>query len=111
MAQDLPEGYIRDITLLLINWPEYCNKMQIEPGDPKVAMATETEVPSLFLHGELDTVTPLRDVISQKQYFKNNRLDIYNLSHDILSSDECAENVAAKFIDDNTIDQKSLNCD
>lgn len=111
MAQDLPEGYIRDVTLLFIDWPDYCNKMQIEPGDPKVAIATKTEIPSLFLHGKLDTVTPLRDVISQKQNFKNSRLVTYNLSHDILSSDECAENVAAKFIDDNTIDQKSLNCD
>ena len=111
LAQDLPAGYIRDMALLAIDWPDYCNEMQIEPGDPKVAVATRTDIPSLFLHGELDTVTPLRDVISQKQNFKNSRLITYNLSHSILSSDECAEIVAAKFIDDNTTDQKTLSCD
>lgn len=109
-AQDLPEGYIRDVSLLLIDWPDYCNKLQIGPANPKVAMATKTEVPSLFLHGELDTVTPLRDVISQKKNFKNSRLVTYNLSHGILSSDECAEIVASKFVNDYTIDQTSLDC-
>ena len=66
LALELPEGYIRDTTLLTLNCPDHCTKMQIEPGVPRVARIRPNEIPTLFLHGELDTITPLTDVLTQK---------------------------------------------
>lgn len=110
LANELPEGYIRDTTLLALDWPDYCDKMQIRPGDPKIAKARSTEVPTLFLHGVLDTITPLSDVVEQKPHFTRSQLVTYNVSHSVLSTDECAEFVAGKFIDNTTIDREQLTC-
>lgn len=109
-ADKLPEGYIRNTALLSIDLPDYCNEMLIEAGDPIVSMVTKTDIPSLFLHGELDTITPLSDVVEQRKSFTKSRLVTYDLSHDVISSDECAEVVAAKFIDNTETEQAKLDC-
>ncbi len=109
-ADKLPEGYIRDTALLSIDLLDYCNEMLIEASDPVVSMATKTDIPSLFLHGELDTITPLSDVIEQRKSFTKSRIVTYKVSHDVISSDECAEVVAAKFIANTEIDQIKLDC-
>lgn len=111
LADELPEGYIRSMAILAIDWPDYCDRMEIEPGNPELAEATKTNIPSLFLHGELDTITPLSDVISQKSDFKNSQIVTFNLSHDILSSSECAEYIAAEFVDDNMTDVEKISCE
>ena len=110
LAHELPEGYIRDTTLLALNWPDYCTKMQVAPGNPSVARIRPNKIPTLFLHGELDTITPLTDVLTQKSNFKHSQLSTYNVSHSVLSADECAEYVAAKFIENTDIGQNNLNC-
>jgi pimeloyl-ACP methyl ester carboxylesterase len=109
-ADKLPKGYIRNTALLSIDFPDYCNEMLIEAGDPVVSMATKTDIPSLFLHGELDTITPLSDVIEQRKTFTKSRIVTYKSSHDVISSDECAEVVAAKFISNTKIDRIKLDC-
>ncbi len=109
-ADKLPKGYIRDTALLSIDLPDYCNEMLIGASDPVVSMATETDIPSLFLHGELDTITPLSDVIEQQKSFTKSRIVTYESSHDVISSDECAEVVAAKFIANTEIDRIKLDC-
>ncbi len=109
-ANKLPKGYIRDTALLSIDLPDYCNEMLIEAGDPIVSIATKTDIPSLFLHGELDTITPLSDVIEQQKSFTKSRIITYKLSHDVISADECAEVVAAKFIGNTEIDRVKLDC-
>jgi hypothetical protein len=68
------------------------------------------DIPSLFLHGELDTITSLIDVVEQRKSFTKGRIVTCKLSHDVISSDECAEIVAAKFISNNKIDRIKLNC-
>jgi pimeloyl-ACP methyl ester carboxylesterase len=109
-ADKLPEGYIRNTALLSIDLPDYCNGVLIEASDPVVSMATKTDIPTLFLHGELDTITPLSDVIEQRKSFTNSRVVTYKSSHDVISSDECAEIVAAKFISNTDIDREKLDC-
>lgn len=98
LAGKLPEGYIRSTTLLALEQPDYCDEIQIESVDPIVSMPTRTDIPVLFLHGELDSITLLSNVIKQKKAFINSTLIRYQLSHDILGSSECAEIAAAKFI-------------
>jgi pimeloyl-ACP methyl ester carboxylesterase len=97
-ADKLPKGYIRNTVLLSIDFPDYCNEMLIGAGDPVVSMATKTDIPTLFLHGELDTITPLSDVIEQRKLFTKNCLITHKLSHDVLSNNKYAERTAAKFI-------------
>ncbi|MBL4827393.1 MAG: alpha/beta fold hydrolase [Spongiibacteraceae bacterium] len=109
MTGKLPEGYIRDTALLSLDFPDYCQEMQIGAGNPVIAAATQTDIPALFLHGELDTITPLSDVIEQRKLFSKSRLITYELSHDVLSGAECAEVVAAQFIDDTEADILSCN--
>lgn len=106
----LPAGHIRDIAELLIDWPDYCAVMQVESGPLKMAEKTQTNIPTLFLHGEFDTVTRLADVKSQLSGFNNARLKTYRSSHAVLGSEECAEFVAAKFVANNRIKQNELTC-
>lgn len=106
----LPEGHIRDQAELFLDWPDYCSAMQVEPGPVKMAAKTQTDIPTLFLHGEFDTVTRLADVKSQLNGFNNARLKIYPSSHAVLGSDECAEFVAAKFVANYRIKQGELTC-
>jgi pimeloyl-ACP methyl ester carboxylesterase len=109
-ADKLPEGHIRNTALLSIDFPDYCNEMLIGAGNPVVSLATKTDIPSLFLHGELDTITPLSDVIEQRKSFIKSRIVTYKLSHCVISGDECAELVAAKFINNTEIDRIKLDC-
>jgi pimeloyl-ACP methyl ester carboxylesterase len=109
-ADKLPKGYIRNTVLLSIDFPDYCNEMLIGAGDPVVSMATKTDIPTLFLHGELDTITPLSDVIEQRKLFTKNCLITHKLSHDVLSNNKYAERTAAKFISNAEIDLVKLDC-
>ena len=109
-ADKLPKGYIRNTALLSIDFPDYCNEILIGAGDPVVSMATKTDIPTLFLHGELDTITPLSDVIEQRKSFTKSCLVTYKLSHGVLSSSNYAERAAAKFISNAATDAMKLDC-
>ena len=109
-ANKLPSGYLRDTAILSLDFPDYCNKMEVTSGGPVIATATKTDIPTLFLHGTLDTITPLSDVINQRKSFSHHHLITYKSSHDVLSSEECSEVVAAKFIKNTNIDRKALDC-
>lgn len=110
LVDELPLAYIREIALLTMDWPDYCDRIQTEPSDPVVAGAPTIDIPTLFLHGELDTITPLSDVLSQKQRFKYSQLVSFSLSHSILTADECAELVAADFVRDYNVKVERFNC-
>lgn len=109
-ADELPKGYIRNTALFSINYAQYCNEIDIGVGNPVVSMPTKTDIPSLFLHGKLDTITPLSDVVEQRKLFTNSRIVTYDFSHDVISSDECAEIVAAKFVRNSELNQLNLDC-
>ncbi len=111
LALQLPEGYIQTTALTNLNWPDYCDKMNVLPGDPIVSYSTKTQIPTLFLHGGLDTVTRLRDVREQIHNFKAARLKVFDVAHSVLTADACAEKVAAKFLENSSIVEEQLSCD
>jgi pimeloyl-ACP methyl ester carboxylesterase len=111
LALQLPEGYLKDSALLSLDQPDHCQTMQVSPAPPTMAKAIKTQIPTLFLHGELDTITRLSDVVSQREYFQYSQLYTSKSSHSVLSASECAEYVAAKFVDNNAIGHDELHCD
>lgn len=109
-ARDLPAGFIRDYAQLSIDWPDLCDALGVAAGEPRLGVPLQTEVPTLFLHGELDPITRLVDVRSQLAHFSRGVVVTFPLSHDVLSSDQCAESVAAKFVENPFIEETALTC-
>lgn len=110
LIDDLPPGYIQDGARLSLEWPKYCDRMKIKVTAPGQASPSPTQIPTLFLHGKFDTATPLRDVVANRQFFKNHELVTFDLSHSILTSSDCAEQLAAKFIEDRELGIDQLDC-
>jgi len=98
LAEQLPRGYIRYVNKLAIDWPDHCDAMNIKPADATIAQVIRIDKPTLILQGELDSITPLSDVRAQEQYFNHLQVETFELSHDVLSSSDCAEKLAAYFI-------------
>ena len=110
LVAELPVGFIQDYAQLSLEWPDFCDALEIAPGEPRLGEALQTDVPTLFLHGEHDPVTRLADVRSQLPNFRAGKVVTFPLSHDVLSSAQCAESIAAKFVDDPFIDDSALTC-
>ena len=110
LNDELPQGYIRDTARLSMEWDDYCDEMRITSGAEKLVMSTPTSVPTLFLHGRLDSVTRLVDIEANLTYFTNHRLITFDLAHSILTSSECGEIIAAKFIANKSLEQNQLVC-
>jgi len=109
-ADKLPKGYIRDTALLSLDLPNHCSEMLIEAGDPVVSLATKTHIPTLFLHGEFDTITPLSDVVEQRKSFTNHCLATYKLTHYVLGRNRHAGKMAAEFISNAATEAMKLDC-
>lgn len=110
LVDDLPPGFIQDGARLSLEWPKYCERMKIKTKAPEQTPPRSIQVPTLFLHGKFDTATPLRDIVSSRQFFKNHELVTFDLSHSILTSSDCAEQLAAKFIDYHEFTNDQLDC-
>lgn len=109
-AELIDNPILRELTKQSLHWQDYCSALGVLPADETVVSAIETDIPTLFLHGELDTVTPLSDVQIQQVNFKHHIIASYPLAHDILSSEQCAESVAAAFVARHTVTKKELQC-
>ncbi len=109
-AKALPPGYIRESALRSLDWPDYCQRMQVLGGDARVAETVTTDIPALFLHGRLDTITPLDAVLHLKEHFRQSELVVFERSHDVLGSEACAELVAAEFIEHRQVDPHFTAC-
>lgn len=110
-VENLPPGYFKQVMRLSLEMTDECERMNVTEGYPPMASARRTEVPTLFLHGIYDPVTLLEDVVAQRRYFSHSRLATFGFSHSILTSDECAEIVAARFLEDPSIDGTELTCE
>jgi pimeloyl-ACP methyl ester carboxylesterase len=110
LTNSLEDGFIKDMTLMDLNWPDYCPELGVHGKDDRLARKTETIIPTLFLQGTIDTITPSRDVNLSAQSFKNHVIKEFELSHDILSSEVCAEYVASLFVANNKISKDQLVC-
>jgi len=111
LIDELPSGYLQESARLMVDWPDYCERMQIIEPASKVVPARPIATPTLFLHGRLDTITPLSDVRSVQSFFENHKLLSFDLSHSILSSSECARERSARFIENPRISPGRLRCE
>lgn len=110
LTDDLPAGYIQDIARLSLSWPKYCERMKIDTAAPAIVLSEPTDIPTLFLQGKYDTVTPLSDVESNRHFFRRHELITFDLSHSILSSSTCAEKIAGKFIENHYLTKNQRDC-
>lgn len=91
-TQEIEEQALRDTVRMSLTWPDFCDEMGINNSDTLVATAVDTSIPTLFLQGTLDSITPLVDVKTQREnYFHNSQLLTFTLSHGILGSDTDVE--------------------
>ncbi len=111
LIEELPEGYIRDSARYYESWSKYCERMKIESIAPVLVPSEPFRMPTLFLQGRFDSVTPLSDVEANRFYFINHRLVTFNRSHSILTADDCAEELAAKFIEKLSLQASDISCD
>lgn len=94
----LPAGYIRETAPLLLDWPDLCDRMRIRSTAPHPIPSKSSPVPALFLHGNLDNVTPLRNVRKILHFYEHAQLLTFDLAHGILGSSNCAIRAMEKFM-------------
>ena len=100
-AQDtLPKGFIKNNAILAFKSKDFCKEMNISSNNKTLAEPIKTEIPTLFIHGEFDSVTPLRDVKKEMKNFKHSKLLTYKTSHATLGTEPKIERDVAKFLED-----------
>ncbi len=107
---ELPAGYLRDNAEFFLDWPDHCEQMNIREAAPRLIPSQKLVIPTLFLHGKLDSITPLSSVRSIQRYFKNAHVLTFDLGHSILTSSDCALDMIAIFIADPFVSRKLLAC-
>ena len=109
LSQDLPEGFIRDSTLLGTNWSDECEHIGVHPPLEQSGEPVVLPVRTLFLQGRWDMVTALKTTREQMPNFPNSRLEVYGTTHGILGVVACAEQSVAHFLDSRHVARPS-NC-
>jgi len=110
LIEELPEGYIRNSARYFESWSRYCDRMKIESAAPVLVPSEPFPVPTLFLHGRFDGVTPLSDVENNRSGFINHQLVTFDQSHSILTADDCAEQLAGLFIESHLLESSDITC-
>ncbi len=111
LIEELPEGYIRKSARYFGSWSKYCDRMGINSIAPVLVPSDLVGIPTLFLQGRFDSITPLQVVEKNRSNFTNHSLVTFELSHSILTADECAERLAATFIEKHQLDTDDITCD
>lgn len=99
-AEEIEQIQIRNNAQKSLEWPDLCEQMKIFSSDSVTATALITDIPTLFLHGKFDSITPLADVAEQSKNFTNSHLQSFELAHSILGSNDEIELLVADFLDD-----------
>ncbi len=94
----LPSGYIRDSALLSTESNDFCKEMDVSAAKESFGEEQPINVPTLFLQGRYDSITPLFDVENSKRLFPNSRLLTYQTAHSVMTANQCAEISAGKFV-------------
>ena len=110
LIETLPAGYIRDSARYYDSWSNYCERMKIQSTAPLLIPSQPFDIPTLFLHGRFDGVTPLSDVELKRSDFSNHRLVVFDKSHSILTADECAEQLAGSYIEAHQLSKTDWGC-
>lgn len=96
---DLPDGFIRDSAIYSFLWPTtMCGLLGEVQPNKRLIKQTETDIPTLFLQGKLDTVTPLSDVLVQRPFFSRSQLRVYALSHAVHGRLDCVDKDLSAFL-------------
>ena len=95
----------RDLTIglySLVFLPEICPTLELAPAAPLSHAKVTTEIPTLFLSGQFDPVTPPEFAERVKEGFSNAvSFEVAGSGHGV-SSDGCGELIAADFLKDPT---------
>lgn len=110
LIEQLPAGYLRETAPLFLDWPDHCAQMRITSVAPRLVPSRRLETPVLFLHGELDVVTPLSSVRRIQRYFDHSRLVRFDLAHGILGASDCARLLVSRFVHDPNTPRRQLEC-
>ncbi|MBZ9613285.1 alpha/beta hydrolase [Rheinheimera maricola] len=96
----LPEGHIRDMASLQLQWPDtqHCQLIGAKPAPVELNQPLITDIPTLFLQGNLDVVTPLIDLQQRLDNFGNAKVERYNLGHGVVGIEPCASARMATFM-------------
>lgn len=111
LIETLPEGYIQDTARLTWNWRDYCDSLHLKNTALSPIPSNPIAIPTLFLHGRFDTVTPLSSIVAGQVFFDNSQLITFDLSHSILTSSPCAVEAASRYIANPNSSENPLDCD
>lgn len=93
------EGVMLEGALYTFGWPAaMCHAFGQRLPNKQMIKQTETSVPTLFLQGVLDMVTPLQDVQRQKPFFSQSQLMVYPLSHAVHGRLDCIDKDVSAFL-------------
>lgn len=93
----IPYAYARDIARLGLEYADYCAQMSIPPAAEGLDKPVVTDVPTLFIHGELDSITLLDHVNKRRLNFSNSHLVTSAQAHIVLD-DPCIRKTTARFV-------------
>ena len=98
--QLLPEGHIRDLASLQLQWPdtEHCHLIGATSAVAEMNQPLITDIPTLFLQGDLDVVTPMSDLQQRLANFSNAKVERYKLGHGVVGVEPCASSRMAAFL-------------
>ena len=90
LIEQLPAGFIRDNARVGFDWPDQCGRMGLGDADLHSVPSRKLDIPVLFVHGQLDLVTPVGNVRKIAGYFENFHLLVFDVGHGVLGSSTCA---------------------
>lgn len=92
-------GHMRDGALYTYTWPaDICPVFGETLPNKRMVQQIRTAIPTLFLQGSLDSVTPLEDVQQQLEYFSQRQLRVYPLAHGVHGSLDCVDEDLQAFL-------------
>ena len=107
---NLPAGYIRNYAEFWLDAENFCSAMGVEAGPDFMGETKGSNVPTLILQGDLDTVTPTHLTDSQLSKFPNSLPLYFELAHDVLGSTACAEIYGARFVATKSLVFEDYDC-
>ena len=105
----IPYEYARNIAKLGFKYVDYCKEMSITQDRGDLDQPIRTGVATLFIHGELDSVTLLDHVTERQKNFRNSHIVTSRQAHIVLD-DPCILETAAKFIATGVSDELESRC-
>lgn len=109
--QALAPGYLKENLELDMEWIRHCDTIGDIEKNPTLNQVIKTSIPTLFLQGKHDVITPLDDVQASLKHYKNHELIILDTAHDVISSDACGEVFAAEFLKNSNAKISEIVCE